>query len=366
MTRAQYLWAIAGLAVVVAVLVIANAELHNIYQAEPDFVLGASLSLSAFFFTKAFSRKGVPAAVQLILEQRDESITAATDRVFEERLHRMGVQENIVLLTRSLAVTSKRINEFYDMQAMEPRFSITAPLLRVAMSDIDDALAAVGRLAEAVGTTEQMQVYDLPDNLKSQLHDALRDVREASARRNETFEALRSQFAAQPVDELWGALAVLTSDTLKAQRDLESLLSKTILSAPGDLIVVLIGYVQASLMRARTQVAADQAGVREQTLSVIVRRRPVVRSAATTASGDAVVAVGEGHWAARAFTCRRSGHRIRPPVRRAGCRAPRSARRARRRPPPASRPPGPAIRNLRGDARIGCQPPPAAGEITPL
>lgn len=251
MTRTQYLWAFIGLGVIVAVLVMARGDLRKIYQTQPDFVLGATLSISSICFTKAFTRAGVPAALHLILEQRDKDIREALDRVFIDRLHSMGVHENIALLSRDIAVTNKRINEYYDLQAMEPRFYLTAPLLRVALSDLDDALSIVNRLASTVGSTETTQVYSLPDTIKSQLSDALRDVREASARRNETYEALRVQFESQPVDELWGMFTVLTSDTLKAQRDLEALVSKTILSVPKDRIAVLIGYIEASLRRVR-------------------------------------------------------------------------------------------------------------------
>ncbi|MFJ2836387.1 MULTISPECIES: hypothetical protein [Nocardia] len=249
LTRAQLLWAALGLAVVFAILIMARGSVREIFKVQPDFVLGLSLSISTIFFTKAFSRSGIASAVHHIHEPRDPNVLAALDSAVDQRLHAMGLHENVALLSRDIAVASKRINEFYDLQAMEPRFHTTAPLLRVALTDLDDALAIVSRVADRIGTTETTRVYRIPEATRSHLNDALRDVMEASARRNETYEALRAQVAGEPVDDLWGLFAVLTSDTLKAQRDLESLVSKTIQSVPADRIAVLQGYVAASLSR---------------------------------------------------------------------------------------------------------------------
>ncbi|MEU5409525.1 hypothetical protein [Nocardia asteroides] len=252
MTRAQYLWAALGMAVVFAILIMARGSVREIFKVQPDFVLGLSLSISTIFFTKAFSRSAVASAVHHIHEPHEPNVVAALDAAVARRLHEMGLHENVALLGRDVAVASKRINEFYDLQAMEPRFHATAPLLRVALTDLDDALAILSRVAERIGTTETVPVYRIPDAIKSHLNDALRDVVEASARRNETYEALRSQVAGDPVDDLWGLFAVLTSDTLKAQRDLESLVCKTIQSVPADRIAVLQGYLAASLSRLDT------------------------------------------------------------------------------------------------------------------
>ncbi|MFD3706765.1 hypothetical protein ACFWUP_26815 [Nocardia sp. NPDC058658] len=252
MTRAQYLWAALGLAVVFAILIMARGSVREIFKIQPDFVLGLSLSISTIFFTKAFSRSSVASAVHHIHEPRDPNVVAALDTAVDQRLHAMGLHENIALLSRDIAVAGKRINEFYDLQAMEPRFHATAPLLRVALTDLDDALAIVSGVAKRIGTSEINPVYQIPAGMKSHLSDALRDIREASARRNETYESLRAQIAGETVDDLWGVFAVLTSDTLKAQRDLESLASKTIQTIPADRIAVLQGYIAASLLRLET------------------------------------------------------------------------------------------------------------------
>ncbi|MFD3508382.1 hypothetical protein [Nocardia sp. NPDC058666] len=252
MTRAQYLWAALGLVLVFAILIMARGSVRDIFHAEKEFVLGMSLSISSIFFTKAFSRSSVASAVHHIHEPKDPSVVAALDAAVDQRLHAMGLHENIALLSRDIAVAGKRINEFYDLQAMDPRFHATAPLLRVALTDLDDALAIVSRVAERIGTAEVNHVYHIPAEMKSHLNDALRDVREASARRNESYESLRAQIAGAAVDDLWGVFAVLTSDTLKAQRDLESLASRSIQTVPADRIAVLQGYIAASLLRLAT------------------------------------------------------------------------------------------------------------------
>jgi len=292
MTRPQYFWAFLGISVVVAVAIMARGNLHKIFDTQPDFVLGASLTITGICFTKAFSRTGVDQALQLIREgtdpeigealnrhfserlhdrddedireplnryfsdrlhdQKDPGIREALDRYFSERLHDSGVHEQVTLLSRNIAMTNRRISEYYDLQAMEPRFYLHAPLLRVALNDLDEALGNVIHLGAAVGRRDVQRVYTVPDKVRAQLNDALRDIREASARRNETYEALRALFESQMVDDLWGAFTVMTSDTLKALRDLEALVAKNVLSLPAERIPVLSNYVQASLKRART------------------------------------------------------------------------------------------------------------------
>jgi hypothetical protein len=52
----------------------------------------------------------------------------------------------------------------------------------------------------------------------------------------------------------------MTSDTLKALRDLEALLGKNVKSSPRDRLVVLEGYISASIKRAERveQLIAEQ------------------------------------------------------------------------------------------------------------
>ncbi|MGY0500115.1 hypothetical protein ACWZHB_16635 [Nocardia sp. FBN12] len=271
MTRAQYLWAVLGLLVAGGSLIMARGNIRDVFTAEPDFVLGLSLSISTIFFTKAFSRSGIASAVHHIHEPRDPNVAAALDAAVDQRLHAMGLHENVALLSRDIAVAGRRINEFYDLQAMEPRFHATAPLLRVALTDLDDALAVVSRVAERIGTTEVNHVYHIPDAVRSHLNDALRDVREASARRHESYESLRAQIAGAAVDDLWGVFAVLTSDTLKAQRDLESLASRSIQTVPADRIGVLQGYLAASLLRLETvtELIRERGLVEPHTLQIV-------------------------------------------------------------------------------------------------
>ncbi|MFC9471156.1 hypothetical protein ACFTS5_03115 [Nocardia sp. NPDC056952] len=297
MTRAQYLWAALGLVMIGVSLISARGNIGHVFKAEPDFLLGLSLSISTIFFTKAFSRSGIASAVHHIHEPSDPNVAAALDIAVGQRLHAMGLHENIALLSRDIAVAGKRINEFYDLQAMDPRFHATAPLLRVALTDIDDALAIVSRVAERIGTAEVNQVYRIPDAMKSHLNDALRDVREASARRNESYESLRAQIAGVAVDDLWGVFAVLTSDTLKAQRDLESLASRTVQTVPADRIAVLQGYLDASLLRLDnvTELIRERGLAEPHTLQIVGQdlRRAQVKLARALQLGTDEHATGE-------------------------------------------------------------------------
>ncbi|MCG5212496.1 hypothetical protein [Streptosporangium sp. KLBMP 9127] len=251
MTRAQLFWAFSGIGIIVVVAAVARGNLTKIYDAQPDFFLGSLLALTGFCFAKAFSRTNVTTALELIRDGRTQEVSEAVEQEIQRRLHAKGVHQQIALLNRNISAANKRTCEYYDLQTKEPRFYITAPLLRVALQDLDEALGNVTQLGHAVGSKDAQIVHTLPSDVRSQLSDALRDLQEASARRNETYETLLGQFDTIPIDELWGAFTVMTSDTLKAVRDLEALLGRNIMSPPKERCVVLAGYVAASLKRAR-------------------------------------------------------------------------------------------------------------------
>ncbi|WP_344938815.1 hypothetical protein [Sphaerisporangium flaviroseum] len=251
MTRGQLFWAFTGIAILIVVASVAHGSLAKIYDAEPDFFLGSLLSLTGFCFAKAFSRANVDTALALIRDERVTEVAEAMEQEMQRRLHASGVHQQISLLSRNITSANKRTCEYFDLQTKDPRFYITSPLIRVVLQDLDEALSNVTNLARAVGSEEAQHSFTLPVDVRSQLSDVLRDLLEATSRRNEAYEALLAQFENARVDDLWGAFTVMTSDTLKAQRDLESLLGKNILSSPKDRIIVLVGYVSASLKRAR-------------------------------------------------------------------------------------------------------------------
>lgn len=253
MTRTQLVWAVIGIGILVAVVVMARGNLHKIYDVQPDFVLGAALTISVFCFSRAFSRTGVDFAVHLIRDGTVPEIATALDRVRAEALHRDGVHEQVALLIRNLTAANIRAVEYYDLQARSPRFYLTAPHLMVVMQDIDEAMFNAAELGRAVGRRDsRLTSYSLPESARNLLRDALRDLREAVARRNEAYEALAAQFDIPVEDELWGAFTVMSSDSFKALRDLEALLGKNVFAPPKDQITVLLGYVEAAQQRART------------------------------------------------------------------------------------------------------------------
>lgn len=253
LNRAQVVWAVAGAGVLIAVAVMARGSLYKIYDVQPDFVLGCSLAISTFCFTRAFSRNSVDVALQLIREGTVPEVSEALERVHQEKLHREGVHEQVALLIRNLAAATSRAVEYYDLQTRWPRFHLTAPHLMVVMQDLDDAMFNAAQIGQAVGSREsQLPCYPIPEQVRSMLRDTLRDLHEAVARRNETYEALAAQFDAPDEVELWGAFTVMTSDSFKALRDLEALLGKYIHTPPKDRIASLRGYVAAATLRART------------------------------------------------------------------------------------------------------------------
>ncbi|MFI6865772.1 hypothetical protein [Nocardia sp. NPDC050406] len=253
LTRGQVVWAVVGAGVLVAVAVMARGNLHTIYKVQPDFVLGCALAISTFCFTRAFSRNGVDIALDLIREGTVPEIAAALDQVHQDKLHRDGVHEQVALLIRNLVAATSRAVEYFDLQTRSPRFYLSAPHIMVVMQDLDDAMFNASQIGLAVGSREsQLPCYPLPEQARHLLRDSLRDLHEAVARRNETYEALAAQFDTPREDELWGAFTVMTSDSFKALRDLEALLGKYIHSPPKDQIAVLQGYVAAARSRART------------------------------------------------------------------------------------------------------------------
>lgn len=253
LSRTQVVWAVTGVGVLIAIAVMARGNLYKIYDVQPDFVLGCSLAISTFCFTRAFSRSGVDIALELIREGTVPEVAEALEQVHQDKLHRDGVHEQVALLIRNLAAATTRAVEYYDLQTRWPRFYQTAPHLMVVMQDLDDAMFNASQIGLAVGSREsRLPCYPLPEPARNLLRDTLRDLHEAVARRNEAYEALAAQFETPVEDELWGAFTVMTSDSLKALRDLEALLGKYIHTPPNDQITALQGYVTAALLRART------------------------------------------------------------------------------------------------------------------
>ncbi|MEV0584930.1 hypothetical protein [Nonomuraea sp. NPDC050310] len=250
MTIAQMLWLALGVVLVVLIALIAKANLQHIYQAEPSFVLGLLLGGTSVCFTRAFSRKGVDTALAMIREGKTSEIAAELDDELAKRLHAKGVHSDLALVKRNVVAAGRRAAEFYDLQSKDPRFYLNAPLLRVILDDLDEALANVISLERAADSPEAQSTYVLSAEIRSELGDVLRDVREAVQRRNETYEALVLQFERESIDDLWGAFAVLSSDSLKALRDLEALTAKCLVHPPDTRLAALSGYLSAAIKRA--------------------------------------------------------------------------------------------------------------------
>ncbi|GAA4922078.1 hypothetical protein GCM10023334_026020 [Nonomuraea thailandensis] len=250
MTRAQLAWAVVGLAVLVLVAIIARGNLEEIYKQQPDFVLGSLLAIVGFCFAKAFTRTAVNSALEMIRGDRSVEVAGEMDKQFARRLHDRNVHSDLALAKRNVVAAARRSAEFYDLQSKDPRFYINAPLMRVILDDLDEALASIMNLERAVESPDAQSAFVLPVDVRSELGDVLRDVREAVQRRNETYEALVAQFERAPADDLWGAFAVLSSDTLKALRDLEALMAKCLVQPPDGRLTALAGYIAAALRRA--------------------------------------------------------------------------------------------------------------------
>ncbi len=140
--------------VLVFIAVVAADNLQSIYAAQKDFVVGSLLSLTGFCFGRALSRTQEQRAIELIRTAPTEAVEIALTAERIERLHRDGVFQRLSLLARNLEAAGERIAEYYDTEARRLDFYRYLPLLRVVLSDLDQARAnivGIERVARAGG-----------------------------------------------------------------------------------------------------------------------------------------------------------------------------------------------------------------------
>ncbi|GAB3652864.1 hypothetical protein GCM10027589_10600 [Actinocorallia lasiicapitis] len=215
MTLGQMAWALSGFAVLITVVIVARGDLNGLYKSQPDFFIGSLLSFTGFALAKAFSRASVTAAVDHIHDARTPEVARALEEATHRWMRENDIPGQVALLRRNIDAAAQRCGEYYDLQAKDPRGGPNVPLLRVVLTDLDDALSSAAHLSAVVGAAVP-PVFTLSSGARIQLKELLRDVREAASRRQEAFDAVSMEFGHPTADELWGAFTVLSSDTLKS------------------------------------------------------------------------------------------------------------------------------------------------------
>jgi hypothetical protein len=176
-----------------------------------------------------------------------------------ERLHRDGVFQRLVLLARNLEAAAERIAEYYDTEARRLDFYRYLPLLRVALSDIDQARGNIVGIERTLGIeggggTNGPQVdrggFMVPAAGRLALASLQRDLRESLGRRDQAYEWLVARHGESITQELWDVFATMTSDTLKADRLLDILLGQFVAFPPREIISTTLGYLAAAILRA--------------------------------------------------------------------------------------------------------------------
>lgn len=230
-TSSQRLWAAAGTLIALVTLAIAFSNLRDIYRAQEDFVLGSLLSLAGLCFGRALSRTQEQKALFMWL-------------------HDEGVFQQLSRLERNVDAAVDRLSEYYDGQCQELEFYRYSPLLRVALDDLDKAAANVAMLRQQLS-----QSAEQPDRISSAVRLALisarRDLREATNRRDQTYEWLAGRLDRQSGAEAWDLFAVMTADIIKGTRSVEVLLSQHVPFPPEDYLPTIRGNLTAALKRAR-------------------------------------------------------------------------------------------------------------------
>lgn len=264
-SRSQYAWALLGLAVLVFTAVVAANNFQAIYAAQKDFVVGSLLSLTGFCFGRALSRTQEQRAIELIRTAPSTAVEVALTAERTERLHRDGVFQRLSLLARNLEAAEERIAEYYDTEARRLDFYRYLPLLRVVLSDLDQARANLvgiervlgpeGSIQPVAGSSADRGGYAIPAVARLALASIQRDLRESLGRRDQAYEWLTAHHDQPVSQELWDVFATMTSDALKSDRLLDALLGQYVAFPPGEVLVKAIGYLSAAIIRADEVVA---------------------------------------------------------------------------------------------------------------
>jgi hypothetical protein len=75
------------------------------------------------------------------------------------RLHRDGVFDELAVLARNVDAALERLGQYYDSQCRIPDFYRHAPLLEVALDDLDKTAVSVLRLQHKLGSGIQEKSY---------------------------------------------------------------------------------------------------------------------------------------------------------------------------------------------------------------
>ncbi|HET6212947.1 MAG TPA: hypothetical protein VFE14_08760 [Micromonosporaceae bacterium] len=250
-SRTQMAWAAIGLAVVVVIADIAFSNLQAIYNSEKDFVVGTLFSLAGFCFGKALNRTQEQRALELITTAPTPKVAAALREEMEVRLHSEGVFAQLSVLERNVDAAVNRLSEYYDSQARELQFYRHAPLLRVALDDLDKAAANVVLLRRTLGASTMGPEYVMSPAMRLTLIRIRRDLREAIGRRDQAYEWFAERLSPDTAEDVWDVFAVMTADILKADRSLEALLGEHISFPIEEYLHTINGYLLAACSRAK-------------------------------------------------------------------------------------------------------------------
>jgi len=248
--RSQQAWAMSGLAVLVLISVVGVSNLQSIYEAQKDFVVGSLLSLVGFCFGKALSRTQEQKAIELIRTTRAGAVEDALAEQNSSRLYRDGVFDELAVLARNVDAALERLGQYYDSQCRIPDFYRHAPLLEVALDDLDKTAVSVLRLQHKLGSGIQEKSYPVSPATRLTLVSVRRDLREAVGRRDQAYEWFATRLNREAEEQAWDMFAVMTSDMRKGERSLEALLSQHLLFPVDHYLRTTSGYLTAALQRA--------------------------------------------------------------------------------------------------------------------
>jgi hypothetical protein len=245
----QLAWAVAGLVILVLIAVMAFTNLHEIYAAQKDFVVGSLFSLVGFCLGKAFSPTEDRRALELIRTTPTPAVSALLDDETTGRLHRDGVFRQLAVLGRSAGAAQDRLSEYYDSQCRKLDFYRQELLLRIVLDDLGRVAAGVADLGEILHISATEPRFTLPSGVRLALTGVQRDLREAIGRRDQAYEWFLGHLAPEAA-EAWDIFAVMSSDMLKAARSLDALVAQYLPYPPRELTRTIVGYLNAASLRA--------------------------------------------------------------------------------------------------------------------
>ncbi|WP_406037332.1 hypothetical protein OG799_22605 [Micromonospora sp. NBC_00898] len=249
LSRSQVIWLTVGLADLVFIAVVAFSNLQTIYDSQKDFLVGTLFSVAGFCFGRAFSRTQEQRALEMI-STPTEAVDRVLRRKMEERLHDEGAFRTLSVLDRDIEAAVGRLSEYYDSQARRLQFYRHAPLLRVALDDLDKAAANVATLRATLDGGKQARPDEgIPVSIRLDLMRTRRDLHEAIGRRDQAYEWLAGRMGAD-AHEAWDLFAVMTADMLKGDRMLEALGGQRIAYPVPEYLRTVHGYLAAALLRA--------------------------------------------------------------------------------------------------------------------